>query len=241
MAFRRIAALVSLTLLAATAQAYVLPADFILRMLADKRRSLAVKDLTLTMSTEVAGFDAPLDQRLYLKMPERLREVRQEDEVARVYVERSGGAAAGPENALARLPGAADLTAVLLAPQGKDLDEMTARMMAAVAAAGIDTKTVALGRMDDTVAYIIGARVWETDKPQLWLYKSTFLPMRQVSVGKDKVVRETRWLEWGGSTTGDYFPSIVEVYEAGKLVRRAEAQKLALNQNLPETLFDLPK
>jgi hypothetical protein len=247
--YRGVVRLASLTLLCAlvvgiadAALAYVLPADFLMRMLADKRRALGAKDLSVTLTTDVAGFDAPIDERIYLKTPERLRDVRQEDEVNRVYVEREGQLALGPENALVRQPtGPRDLTAALLSPLGKDLDEMSARMLAAIAASGIDARVVALGRLNDSAAFIIGAKVWEADKPQLWLHKSSFLPMRQIFIGKDKVVRETRWLEWGASITGDYFPLIVETYENGKLTRRAEATKLALNQSLPETLFELPK
>lgn len=225
-----------------SAFAYVLPSDFLLRMLADKRKGVTMKDATLNLTAELDGNDAPIDERLYLKTPERSRLVQNTDDVPTVSIEKEGKRARGPENKLAKDTSPnVDILPVLLMPAGDEIDAMSSRMIAAVKGLGIDMKTTAFGRTGDTVAYIIGARAWEPDKPQLWLYKNTFLPARLVVIGSDKARYETRWLDYGGQVTGDYYPQIIETYKNGKLIRRAEVQKIQVNQNLPESLFELPR
>ncbi len=227
---------------AQAALAYVLPADSMLRLLSERRRELKITDVSLQLTAELASEDAPVDERLFLKYPERLRLVRQQDETPTVYVEREGQRAAGPESGLKRQSGPPlDIIATLLFPAGNDTEETTARMRAALKAANVNTSVTSLGRQGELVAYIIGARSWEPEKPQLWLSKSSFLPVRFVVIGGDGARYETRWLEWASSTTNEVFPQIVEEYKDGKLVRRAEVQKLQTNQNLPETLFEVPK
>ena len=91
-------------------------------------------------------------------------------------------------------------------------------------------------------AYTIGAKPTETDKPQLWVDSSTFLPVRLISYvdeGGKKVRYESRFFDYQ-SGAGDFFPRIIENYRAGKLVRRAEVGDIKVNQDLPETLFAVP-
>lgn len=226
------------------AQGYVLPADFLMKLLVEKRRELNARDLSAQLSTEVEGSDAPVDEYLYLKVPERLRLRAQSEAGASVYIEREGQRAAGPENAPKRLSGVVDLTAALFVPGGRDLDEASARLLAALRAAGVDTSVVSLGRYEKTVAYIIGARAFEPDKPQVWLYKSSFQPLRTVLFDRSKSPPsrvETRFLDYGSAAGGEYLPAVIEVYRDGKRVRRAELGKLSVNQSLPETLFELPR
>jgi hypothetical protein len=222
------------------ARAYVLPTEFIMRLLAEKRRRLDVSDLSVQLITEVVRHDAPVDERIYLKNPERLRRVRQlEEDEATVEIVREGQTAAGPEDRIRKTRGPPDILAALLMPKGADLDSMQARMTQAVSALGIDTRVTALGRFGDRICYVVGARAWEEDVSQLWLDKETFLPSRLILV-KGSKRRETRWLEFGSSVTGDWFPRVIELYEDGKLVERAEVARIEPNKKVPETLFEIP-
>jgi outer membrane lipoprotein-sorting protein len=47
-------------------------------------------------------------------------------------------------------------------------------------------------------------------------------------------MRETRLLNYAAG-----LPRLFEVYDDDKLIRRSEVTQVAINQNLPETLFDL--
>ncbi|MEZ4270663.1 MAG: hypothetical protein R3C68_04285 [Myxococcota bacterium] len=230
-------------LLTTTASAYVLPASYLLRVLAEKRRSQKMKDLTVHFITEKSGVDHPVDERLYLKKPERLRLI-EEGEGGQIYVEREGRYASGTDGRLTRGQGpVTNLLATLLAPKGENLEDAATHMLAALKAIGVDTSVVSLGRVDTRPAYVIGARVWETTKPQVWLDKASFLPVKTVvpqGDAKGRVILEKRLLEYGSPVAGNWFPRLVEDYVDGRLVRRAEVSQVLSNQDLPETLFALP-
>jgi len=244
---RRGLASVVLLALSATAtpvSAYVPASDFLLKLLADKRRELAVKDMSAQLVAEVEGVEGQVDEHLYMKAPERVRLVSQRADGPVVYVEREGQRAAGPENALKRLTGTTDLTGLLFMPAGTELEAIGSHLVSTLRSLGVDTSIVSLGRQDDTLAYIIGARPFEPDKPQVWVYKQSLLPMRTVLFehGRGTPSRvEVRYLDFGSPVGGDYLPGAIEVYRDGKRVRRAELQKLSTNQGLPDTLFDVPR
>ncbi len=224
--------------------AHILPADFILRMLVEKRRRLDFQDLTVELTTEIEGHDSPVEERVYLKPPERMRRVRQGEDSVTVYVFREGEVGQGPENAIQRIKGApADLLTTLLTPAGEDLEQAQARVLRVLAAHGINTRTVSLSRDGDGVAYVIGAPPKTPDKPQLWIDKDTFLPTRAIFTrkldGKDVRV-ELRWLEFASSATGELYPRVIEMYHNGVLRERSEAQKVESNRKVPDSFFDLP-
>ncbi|MEE8408623.1 MAG: hypothetical protein V3T05_03365 [Myxococcota bacterium] len=227
---------------AETAYAYVLPADFIMRMLADKRRRMGIRDLSVQLTTDIDGEDDPVEDRIYMKAPERLRHIRQTENETTVLVLREGKSARGDESKLERIEGPArNLLPLLLMPLGKDLDEMQAHMVTSLGTLGIDTATVTLGRFNGVVTYVIGGA--DPSKSQLWIDKETFLPMRlmlpkQWSGTSGRV--ELRWLEFGSSATGDWFPRVLERYVDDARIERSEVAKIELNKKLPETLFDLP-
>jgi outer membrane lipoprotein-sorting protein len=226
------------------ARAYVLPADFIMRMLAERRRRMNIKDLSIQLNTEISEHSVEVEEHLYLKAPERMRRVRQDEETTIVEVQREGRHARGSEKALQRMKGPpSDPLAAMLMPAGEDVEQMQERLLRTIAALGIDTKTTWLGRFEDRVCYVIGAHNWKANANQLWIDKETFLPVRLVQVsGKEgkKSRRELRWLEYGSAVTGDWFPRVLEVYVDGERIERAEVAKIELNKKVPETLFDLP-
>jgi outer membrane lipoprotein-sorting protein len=234
--------LLGFSVTAAPVSAYVPSADFLLKLLADKRRELGLKDLSAQLVAEVEGVEGQVDEHLYMKAPERVRLVSQREDGPIVYVEREGQRAAGPENALKRLTGATDLTGELFMPAGTELEAIAVHLISTLKALGVDTSIVSLGRQEDTLAYIIGARPFEPDKPQVWIYKQSLQPMRTVLFEHGRSSRvEVRYLDFGSPVGGDYLPGAIEVYRDGKRVRRAELQKLAANQGLPDTLFDVPR
>jgi hypothetical protein len=226
------------------ARAYLLPTDFIVRMLIEKRERVTGADLSLQLTTEVAGIDSPVEERIYVKMPERLRRVRQTEDRAEVEVQREGRWARGSEGDLKTQKGPPeDVLPLLLFTAGNDLDKKQERILATLKTLGIDRSVVAFGRYQDQVCFIIGARSYAADASQLWIDKETFLPLRLIVTKKtDSSVskRETRWLEFGSSLTGDYFPRVIEVLQDGKRVSRSEVEKVESNTKNPETLFDVP-
>ena len=237
--------LIAVTLVASTALAYIPPTEFLLGQMADRRRRTEVRDLTVVLTAELLDVDAPVEERIYLKNPERLRLERETPDGTTVTIEREGKRAQGtPESQKRVTTGSPDLLAQLLVPKGSDVEAMAARVLAALQALGVDTKVVSLTMYGTDVrenAFVIGARPWEPDKPQVWLDSTTFLPVRVITVDATSKARlETRFLDYGSSGTGDWFPRIIESYKGKERVQRAEVSEIKANQELPETLFQLP-
>ena len=261
-----LAALLCLGALAPSpAHAYVLPADFLCRLLADSRRQ-SLRDVTLVLRAELADHDGPVDERLYLKRPERLRLVQGNEATgkkARIAVISEGLAASGDEGVLHDDGTSPNPWPALLFPKGADLDETSARMLEAIEAVGIDVAQVSLGRYAGGFAYVIGAKPWENGRPQLWLDKTTYQPVRLLwpagaSPSKAKPaaasaapdpnaptspamapgagMHELRLLGYVGG-----LPRRIEEWEDGRLLRRSEVVQVRTNQGLPESLFALPQ
>lgn len=72
--------------------------------------------------------------------------------------------------------------------------------------AHIDLKTVSLGFFAYEPVFIIGARPNDAKSPQLWIEKASFLPVKEVSLG-----RVTTFEKWSviNSLLGKKFPSII--------------------------------
>lgn len=232
-------ALLALPLLGRPARAYIMPADFLCRLVADSHKN-SLKDATLTLNLEVPEGSPAEEERLYLKRPERMRFVGSAKSQT-VVMAREAQEVVMVANKVVASRATQDLLAVLMLPKGKDLDETSQRMLQAIASVGVDTQVVTLARHADGIAYIIGARVWETQKPQIWIDKASYLPVRLRLVDKDRPktatgvpMRETRLLDYAAG-----FPRTFEVYEDDTLVRRSEVTQVSINQNLPESLFDV--
>ncbi|MBC7794618.1 MAG: hypothetical protein H7Z43_13015 [Clostridia bacterium] len=240
------------------AGAYLLPASFLIHQMADRRVKAEVRDCVVTLTAEVDGRQDPVEERIYVKSPERIRVERDLGDTEWVMVEREGKRAEGDAKSLkiSQAP-STELLAALLMPRGRDADEMSQRTIATLQAAGIDTKIVGItiyGKDARETAYVIGAKPYETDKPQIWFDSTSFLPVRLVSFvdegakienggridgGGKKVRYESRFFDYASGSV-DFFPRVIENYKAGKLVRRAEVSDLKVNQDLPETLFQVP-
>lgn len=228
--------LLLLPLGARSARAYILPADFLCRLVADSHKN-SLKDATLTLSLEVPEGSPPQEERLYLKRPERMRFVAAPASQT-VFVAREAQQVMITDNKVVASGPTQDLLAALLFPKGRDLDETSTRMLQAIGSVGVDPNVVTLARHPDGIAYVIGAHVWETDKPQIWIDKASYMPVRiriptRLHSGPP-VMRETRLLNYAAG-----LPRLFEVYDDDKLIRRSEVTQVAINQNLPETLFDL--
>ena len=230
-------------LVGGSAAAHVLPADYILRMMVERHRRLGIADLTIELTTEVGRNPAGVEERIYIKNPERMRRVRPEGSGALVTVQVEGEVATGPEGALKRGKAPLDLLLTLLHPTGEELEDAQRRLLAVLKREGIDSSVVTLGRQKGTIAYVIGGKAQDLQVPQLWIEKETFLPLKLVLPRKvdGKLERlEVRWLEFGSSTTGEWFPRVLEIWRDGQRLERSEVTKVQVNKKVPETLFALP-
>lgn len=106
---------------------------------------------------------------------------------------------------------------------------------------GIDDNEITLGRMGKRIAYVIGAKPWETNKPQLWIDKEMMVPLRLIEVEKPSgSIVDTRLIGIGSATTNEWFPQRIEVWRDGKLVETTTYTSARINEEVSEDLFRAP-
>ena len=115
------------------------------------------------------------------------------------------------------------------------------RLLKDIKAYGVNPEVVSLARFDGRVAWLIGSKPWETDKPQLWLDKDSLLVVRVVKFQKkaDGALQklDERYLGWGSPVGGNWFPATVEVWVDDKLVQRTLVRNVERNVSFDATLF----
>ena len=223
------------------ALAYILPAQFIMRLLADKVSRLKIEDVSMKLESQEGSESTA--ERLYLKRGERARLVSGSDETV-IYVENEGKISDLKAGAL---KGRTDVLAALLFPAGKNLDERSLRSVNILESAGIDTSVVSLGRLDNRTVYIVGAKTSESGKPQIWMDKELFVPVRSIlftgpGATGDKI--EKRYLDYANlkpkSLESEWFPSIIKTWKNDELIKEQVIVEAKTNQKLPESLFRAP-
>lgn len=114
------------------------------------------------------------------------------------------------------------------------------RLIAAAKGIGVNPEVVAYSRFDGRIAYLVGSKPWETDKPQLWLDKELLVPLRLVTTLKDGSATtrlDVRYLGWGSPVGGAWYPAAVEIWRGDSLVRRTVTETLERNTTLDPGLF----
>ncbi len=106
---------------------------------------------------------------------------------------------------------------------------------------GIDADVCTLGRFQDSVAYVIGARYPDASASQLLIDKETFWPVRWLFVeGKEPpaaTTLEIRYLGWAKEGPA-WYPRRMEFYQNGVLAKVIEVQEVQVDPVFPKDLFD---
>ena len=194
----------------------------------------------LTGKAVIAG--AP--ERVWLQAPGRLRRELDTDGGTTVEVRADG-------RLLVKAPGKPDSTVkqgmdllaeLMTASAGHDTGAAAQKLLQGIKGLGINPEVVSYARFDGRVAYLVGSKPWETDKPQIWFDKDLMVPLRLVTFLKDggNTVRiDLRYLGWGSPVGGAWYPQAVEVWRGDALVRRAVTEALDRNAVIDASLFEL--
>ena len=110
------------------------------------------------------------------------------------------------------------------------------RYLALMRGWGVDTKVDTLARLASRVAVVLGAKDWERDRPQFWMDKDLYLPLRFMVRDGESLV-QIDWLDWGSRASGDWFPGRMKVFRDGQEVESCETLDVDVKQDLPDTLF----
>ncbi len=238
-----LAAAIALTW-AAAAQAYRPPATVLLQRAMERQFDRGAKTLRVEMDTqsfELTGAPRgmPVVERWLVEAPGSVRKEMDsgDDETVEVRVGSkvlaAGKTAAAPVDLL--------VDQITANPPLSD-DQAVDRFMKDMKLIGVNPEVVSFARFDGRVAYLIGSKPWENDKPQIWLDKDTLLLVRVVMVQKvgDAVRRtDVRYLGWGSPIGGNWFPASIEVWSDGKLVRRSNVREVEKGVHFDATLFSL--
>lgn len=107
---------------------------------------------------------------------------------------------------------------------------------------GVDVSVTSLGRFEEKIAFVLGAKYPDETVNQLWVDKDTLLPLRLIirsvygADNSDKV--EIRYLVWW--KIGEIiYPSKIEFYQDDNLVRLSQAESFEENAMFSEELFDI--
>jgi len=185
-------------LLLAALLAYVPAAGSLLRKAAERAQALGkAKEVTLTGTLTVTG-EAPRGAQLVLRFPLQCT-------------------LAGAEGvALQMVQLACPLLTFRSVPKEKEADNAIRN---AALAAGVDLAAPSsISRLSDRAVYVVGAGPRDLSRPQLWLYKDSHAPARLIA----KEGTDLRLLQYGNPAALDWFPRVVELWNAGQLAARFE-------------------
>ena len=107
---------------------------------------------------------------------------------------------------------------------------------------GVDVSVSSLGRFEGEIAFVLGAVYLDESVSQIWIDRETFLPTRWIIRGNggssESDVLEVRYLTWWKSGSSRY-PSRIEFYQDGKLVRVNQIKSFREGDGFSEDLFDI--
>lgn len=119
------------------------------------------------------------------------------------------------------------------------------RLQKSLKAMKVDVDRVSFQRFAGAVNFVVGAKPWEKDKPQVWFDKDSLLLTRIIrpearASGKTVLV-DIQLTGWGSPEAGNWFPKTLEVFEDGKLKERWVTVSADRNKNLGAELFEVRK
>ena len=103
---------------------------------------------------------------------------------------------------------------------------------------GVDTAEATLGRVNGTVAYVIGGRPKEANVPSFWVEKDRFDPLRLIAKDGD-AMEDVKMLDYSSPLSGEWHPRVVEL-RRGEELTRFVADKVETNPKLADNLFQVP-
>ena len=108
---------------------------------------------------------------------------------------------------------------------------------------GIDTDTVSFGRLENKIAYVIGAVYPDESHPQVWVEKDTFRPLRLLFPRSDNSEKiDIRYDHYFSIGKGVWYPGRVTFYKDDQPVKEQvlKTYKSSSDDNaFPEYLFDI--
>ena len=220
--------------------AYVIPGPHLLDLMIEKLGT----GKSLLISQKLSLYDAIAEQNiielketLKYNFPEKFRSDIQSEHTKRIHVFSLGTALTIIDNKIvSNIETRFDCY--------KDIFLYRSRILLQhkLALLGVDVSVSSLGRFQNKIIYVIGAKNPDKSVSQIWLDKNTFQPIRWIIIGKSNKssgdVLEIRYGDWK-RTNKTWYPVHIEFYHNDVLVREIYADKIKINPSFSDELFDI--
>ncbi|MFC1885656.1 hypothetical protein ACFLZM_01175 [Thermodesulfobacteriota bacterium] len=107
---------------------------------------------------------------------------------------------------------------------------------------GLDSSVSSLGRFEGKVVFVLGSEYPDESRPQIWIEKDTFMPVRWVidakTADRPEDFLEVRYLRWRHIDKA-WYPMHIEFYQNHKLERDIRVETVQVNPVFMENLFDI--
>lgn len=213
------------------ALAYVPPAEFLLEKMVEKRSKMGYSRLRIAMRC-TDGDSKSYNRLLYLKAPGM---VRWEKDGEEVDICRKGACFRKLSTGqTTRLPDWAYLPFLYFAESRFS----TSSYLRLLQSLGVKTEIDTIDRFYGNLAFVLGAKHWERDRPQFWLDKDRALPLRLMVRDGNSIV-DIKWVGWGSREGGNWFPEKLEITRDGKILQQCEIEQIGSSVPVPDSLFQI--
>jgi len=102
---------------------------------------------------------------------------------------------------------------------------------------GVDLSKISLGRLNGTIAYVIGGRSRDANVPTLWIEKERFAPLRLVLRDGAGGMRELRLLDYSSPAAGEWHPRVIELRRGEDVQAVFKVDSVEPNARVPDAIF----
>ncbi|MEE4112801.1 MAG: hypothetical protein V2I40_08295 [Desulfobacteraceae bacterium] len=176
------------------------------------------------------------DETATYVMPERFRSDIVSDQIQRTHLVFADSSITVIDGRLAAGEDPFDIYQQLLRSRTRP------RLMRTLNRLGVETAISSLGRIEETAAFVLGARYPDESASQLAIDKETLLPIRLLLVDRGLAAADRRleifYRSWRKVQSG-WFPFQVDFTINGRLAREIRVADLRINPSIPAALMDL--
>ncbi|NOY70611.1 MAG: outer membrane lipoprotein-sorting protein [Deltaproteobacteria bacterium] len=225
-----------------TTSAYVLPGRLVIQLMLgnlNPPRAMVVEQNVTFFDQD--GVATVFRERNSYMPPGRFRSESNYNSEIRIHVESSGSAITLVNGSIVE---STESIAFAWMDRYKDLFCFRSRngLAARLEASGMDVNISSPGRFGDMLVYILGDVYPHEAKPQLWVDKESFKPVRWIVVPKEKssdgLVREIRYLAWR-SVNHAWYPGRIEFYAGESMIKTIDVLTMDVNPDIPLVRFDV--
>jgi len=224
----------------APAGGYVLQGPHILELMVQRlgnAKRLLVSQRLIIHDSSVNGSSTEIQETVRYAYPDAFRSDIVSQTAQRIHLFTKG-------KSLTIIDGKAAVGDTIWFDRYKDLLLYHSRVLLAnhLLLSGVDVSISSLGRFEDKIAFVIGGEYPAETKPQVWIDKNTFRPIRMilhgVSTDPDAGMLEFRYRNWQ-DFDGVAYPMNIEFFQDGRMVRRIHVESVTVNPSFSKDLFDI--